>query len=201
MKKLLFTISIFAFSCFAVTAQELTQEERAAGINELSATHQYLMATLKHLTPDQLNYKSTPESWSIAECLEHIAISEETLPQMLQEMLKSPPNPASRKEINLSDEKILEMMVDRSQKLKTQEAFTPSGKYGSFEATLKAFTTKRSENMVFLKNTKEDLRNRVRELPFGKMDGYQVLLFMSGHTERHIKQMEEIKASPGFPGN
>jgi hypothetical protein len=30
-------------------------------------------------------------------------------------------------------------------------------------------------------------------------DAYQWLLFLSAHTERHTKQIEEVKATAGFP--
>jgi hypothetical protein len=36
-------------------------------------------------------------------------------------------------------------------------------------------------------------------LPFGTIDGLQILLFMSGHTERHVAQMEEVMANENFP--
>ncbi len=47
--------------------------------------------------------------------------------------------------------------------------------------------------------TEDDLRNHYAKFPFGVMDSYQVLLFMSAHTERHIYQIEEVKADPNLP--
>lgn len=36
--------------------------------------------------------------------------------------------------------------------------------------------------------------------PLGKkLDGYQWVLFISAHSERHTKQINEVKADPGFP--
>jgi hypothetical protein len=31
------------------------------------------------------------------------------------------------------------------------------------------------------------------------MTAYQLLLMLSGHTERHTEQLLEVKASPGYP--
>jgi hypothetical protein len=39
----------------------------------------------------------------------------------------------------------------------------------------------------------------VAKAPFGSVDVYQVFLMTSAHTARHTKQIEEIKADPGFP--
>ena len=51
----------------------------------------------------------------------------------------------------------------------------------------------------YLKDTADDLRNHYAQSPFGTLDGLQVLLFMSGHTERHVAQMEEVMAHADFP--
>jgi hypothetical protein len=37
------------------------------------------------------------------------------------------------------------------------------------------------------------------ELPFGTIDAYQGILFMSAHTERHVRQIEEIMDDENFP--
>ena len=34
---------------------------------------------------------------------------------------------------------------------------------------------------------------------FGTLDGYQWLLLLSTHSERHTAQIEEVKADPNFP--
>jgi hypothetical protein len=35
--------------------------------------------------------------------------------------------------------------------------------------------------------------------PVGKMDGYEFILFIAAHSERHVKQINEVKADPNFP--
>jgi hypothetical protein len=32
-----------------------------------------------------------------------------------------------------------------------------------------------------------------------KLDGYEWVLFVAGHSERHTKQINEVKADPNFP--
>jgi hypothetical protein len=32
-----------------------------------------------------------------------------------------------------------------------------------------------------------------------KLDGYEWVLFISAHSERHTKQIDEVKADPTFP--
>jgi hypothetical protein len=31
------------------------------------------------------------------------------------------------------------------------------------------------------------------------MDGYEFILFIAAHSERHVKQINEVKADPNFP--
>ncbi len=106
----------------------------------MTTTHDRLLKTLDGLSEAQLNYKSTPEVWSIAECTEHITISENSFFGMLQGTLKTPADPSRRAEVKMSDEQILKMIADRSEKVKTQEAFEPTRKFGSHDATVKEFT-------------------------------------------------------------
>jgi hypothetical protein len=35
--------------------------------------------------------------------------------------------------------------------------------------------------------------------PAVEMDLYQMFFMISAHTERHVKQMREVMADPGFP--
>ncbi len=38
------------------------------------------------------------------------------------------------------------------------------------------------------------------DTPLGrKLDAYQWVLLISAHCERHMKQIEEVKADPNFP--
>jgi hypothetical protein len=59
--------------------------------------------------------------------------------------------------------------------------------------------TKRGEHIAYLKTTTDDHRNHYGKLQFGTIDGLQILLFISGHTERHVAQMEEVMANENFP--
>jgi hypothetical protein len=65
------------------------------------------------------------------------------------------------------------------------------------EAVLAAISS-RARTIEFLKAT-PDLRDHVTESFLGPMDAYQWLLYASAHTERHTKQIEEVKAGPNFP--
>jgi len=199
MKTLIITLSLFTLVAFTGVRGGLSKGERTAAVEEMNSSHDHLLIALRNLSEEQLNFKSDSDSWSIAECVEHITISEMTFSEMIQGLLQTPANPKNRAEIKLSDKDLIAMIVDRSQKVKTQKPFEPTGKFGSHAATLEAFETKRAANIEFVKTTDADLRNRTQPFPFGTVDAYQVLLFMSAHTERHVRQIEEIIVHENFP--
>ncbi len=199
MKKLLLPIVALVLVSFTVTTSSLSKNERRAAANEMKGTYAHLLKTIKGLSDAQLNFKPNPETWSVAECTEHIAISEENIFGLLEKALQTPADPSKRSEVKMSDAQIMKILVDRSNKVKTRKPFEPTGRFGSHKATVKAFKAKRKGNIKFVKKTKEDLRNHYTQLPFGTVDGYQILLFMSAHTERHISQIKEVMAHPDFP--
>ena len=91
------------------------------------------------------------------------------------------------------------MIADRSQKVKTAEPFEPSGQFGSTEETLGALLAIRQELMEYIETTEDDLRNRYAKLPFGTVDAAQFIVFIAGHMERHVLQMEEVMEDEDFP--
>ncbi|PKA84562.1 DinB family protein [Ulvibacter sp. MAR_2010_11] len=199
MKKLILPFLVFALVSFTTSNVKLTDFEREKAVKEMTKTHDLLLDAVAGLSDEQLNFKSSPDSWSIAECVEHIAISENNIFGMQQGTLKTPADPSKRDQVKMTDDQILEMIVDRSTKFKTQEPFEPTGKYGTYAATLDEFKNRRIENIDYVVNTDDDLRNHYMELPFGVLDAYQGLLFMSAHTERHVRQIEEIMSDENFP--
>ena len=199
MKKLIFPIVVLTMVSFGVIPSGLTDKDREMTIAELNKTQERFMKVVGGLSEAQLNFKPSPESWSVAECVEHLAISEGMIGGLLQGALKTPADPSMRDSVLIPDEKLLAMISSREKKVKTGEAFEPSGKFGSHVEAVNAFLDKRGEHIEYVKTTNDDLRNHYGKLPFGTVDGVQILLFMSGHTERHVAQMEEVIAHENYP--
>lgn len=99
----------------------------------------------------------------------------------------------------MTDEQIIKMITDRSNKVKTKEPFEATNAFGSPEGALKEFTSKRDEHISYVKSTNENLCTHFNDMPFGKMDSYQTILFMAGHTQRHTMQAKEVMADVNFP--
>jgi hypothetical protein len=64
---------------------------------------------------------------------------------------------------------------------------------------VKHFVESRSRTINFLQKA-EDLRAHAVDSPLGKkLDAYQWILYISAHSERHTKQINEVKMDPDFP--
>ena len=191
------TLVLFSFSA---DTGELTKEERQMLSKQLTEARDHMLTVLDGLTDEQLNFKPDETTWSIADVVEHLAIVESTFGDMVQKTVAAGPNPTLKDSLVFTDEQIMPVVTDRSNKVKTAKPFEPSGKFGSHEATVQAFLEKRKELIDYVKTTDDDLRNRYnRELPFGIVDGVQLIMFTAAHSERHVLQMEEVMANPDFP--
>ncbi len=199
MKRLLLFLVTAACLNITFAQQSLTKEERNKVIDHLKSSQSELLKTVKGLSEEQLNFKPEEGAWSVAECMEHIAISENSIFGAFQMAMQGDPDPSLRSEVKMSDDQVLGFIQSRESKVKTRKEFEPSGKFKDYDGSLAEFKDKRKLNMKYIKATKEDLRNRYFDFPFGKLDAYQVILFMSGHTKRHTDQIKEVMASANFP--
>ncbi len=197
-KLLLLTGIVFLMS-FDVLSPGITDAERKRAVDLLSDSRDNLLKKVKGLSTEQLNFKASPESWSIAECVEHLALSENNIFGMYQSGMKVAADPSKRSEVKMTDDAVVGLIIDRTNKIKTSEMFVPSNKFGSYDATLKEFTVKRNNSINYVKTTTDDMRNHYNDLPFGKIDTYQTILFMAGHSKRHTAQIDEVMTNTNYP--
>ncbi len=178
-----------------------SKADRKNAINYFKETRRALAKEISGLTETQLNWKPADSVWSIADCVEHIAISEKNLFDWAMSTLKEPANAGRRSELKADDEGVKKMITDRSFKVKTSETFKPTGQFGNTDGSHKAFKERRTALINYMKHTQDDLRNHFATTPMGLLDTYQLLIFLSGHTKRHTMQIAALKAMPGFPSS
>jgi len=178
----------------------ITSKERRFLIEELKESKAGVQKSVKGLTDEQLNFKAGAENWSIKECLQHIALAENNLWNIADASLKKTPNPEKKTDIKVKDEGLLTLLTTRDKKLEAPESFKHvKANWKTAEETLDAFKDKRTSLIKYAKTSTADMRNHVLQMPIGKIDAYQMLLYISAHTKRHILQIEELKTNPAFP--
>ncbi|HEV2991176.1 MAG TPA: DinB family protein [Candidatus Angelobacter sp.] len=188
----------------ADTGQTLTKADREKGIAELEGSRQAFLDATKGLSAAQWNFKSAPDRWSIAECAEHIALSEAFIFGVVtKQVMSTPVTPEKRDAVKGKDEVLVKMLQDRSHKATAPEPIDPAKhEKMSGEEAIKQFLASRAHTIEYIKTTQDDLRDHFFDHPvpaIGTLDAYQWILLISGHSRRHTLQILEVKADPNFP--
>jgi hypothetical protein len=194
MRRLSTSILIVLSCAASLGAEPLKPADRQRLLAHLEMTERWLVGELDGLSGAQLTFKMTPESWSIMDVIEHLAVAEPQYWKQLQDSLKQP---VGEVKPPATDAAILWYGIDRTNRTRTGEARVPKGRYASIAASLGDFRKLRATMVDFAKTTQEDLRGRL--LIEGNMDVYQWYLMISTHSQRHLLQIQEIKAHQAYP--
>jgi hypothetical protein len=186
-------------SVAASSAQELTQAEKEHALQYLESTKKDVLDATKGLSEAQWNFKPGPDRWSVAQVMEHIAAAEDFIRvDFVQKKVLTLPAGDQGRDVKKMDAAVEAMIPDRSHKAQAPEPLVPNNRFGSPEGSLKHFLESREITEQFLRAT-PGLRDHVMDGPVGKMDGYEFILFIAAHSERHVKQIKEVEADPNFP--
>jgi hypothetical protein len=186
-------------SAGAVRGQEVTQAEKDRALQYLESTKKGVLEATKGLSDAQWNFKAGPDRWSIAQVMEHIAAAEDFIRGMDAEQVMKAPAVADR-DLKKSDDAVMANVPDRSHKLQAPEPLVPTNRFGSPQGSIQHFVESRAKTEEFLKTT-SGLRDHVTDSPMGKLDAYEFVLLIAAHSERHTKQILEVKADPNYPKN
>jgi hypothetical protein len=194
---------LFAMALTPLVAATLTEEDRNFAIKELENSRRLLMESLKGVTAEQWKFKPAPDRWSIAECVEHLTLTEDALMQFVAEKLLKTEPIQRLGAINRQDDlEILKSAKDRSRKAIASESLRPTNQWPRRNLLLDEFRRRRERTVEYARGTSDDLRAHVEQVGPGRVrDGFQYLLIISGHTERHVVQIEEIKKNPQYPSD
>jgi hypothetical protein len=196
-------IAMLAVMCLPLCAADahMTAEERAKVMNYLEESRKEFLAAIDGVTEEQWKWKPAPERWSVGETAEHIVLAEALLFGTVKTAIGAPPNPAWEEKTKGKTEFIEKVMAPRLGKATAPEPIVPSGKMTQAQVR-ETFLKQRVEIEKFAKETQIALKEYTAEHPFpvfGTLSAYQWLIYAPLHTERHDKQIAEVKATAGYP--
>ncbi|MBL8191739.1 MAG: DinB family protein [Acidobacteria bacterium] len=185
----------------APKAATLTSDERKEAIKYLEETRKNFLDSVKGLSEAQWKFRAAPDRWSVAEVAEHIAVSEETLMNLVTErIMKSPATPEKKEAAKSKDAQLRNQVVDRSTKVQAPEMLKPTNRWATQAELVKSFNTSRDKTINYIQTTQEDVRSHFGPHPILKdLDAYQWITLISAHSARHTAQINEVKADPNFP--
>ena len=200
-KALLFASCVLGgFLSPVLQAENPASDDLDQAVMYLEKTRTGVVEATRGLSVEQWNFKPATNRWSAAEVTEHIAAAEDFLMGLIQSQVMKAPARTEPEDVKALDAFILRQIPDRTHKAQAPEALQPGNRFGSPEDSLKHFQDSRAKTIEFVKTTK-DLRQHAYKSPqLGKtLDGYEWVLFIAAHSERHTKQIDEVKADPKFP--
>ncbi len=196
--------------CIGLTAyaadQKLSSSELERGRQYLQQTRNYVVGATVGLSEAQWKFKPAPDRWSIAEIVEHIVLVQELELGPIREQLAKAPAASADRDYKKVDAIVVNQFPDRLNKFQAPEAFQPAGRWAPSVA-LDRLLKNYGRLIEYLEST-PDLRQHTLDAPplkaiskgaFESMDGYEWVLATAAHTERHTKQILEVKADPNFP--
>jgi uncharacterized damage-inducible protein DinB len=168
-------------------------------VEYLAHSRERLVLAVEGLSFQQQNFRPAEDRWSIADCMEHLTVVESNVLRGIQKVLQSPPE-TRQNEVQGKEWAILEKVPAREGRVRGPAEVMPQGRWLDFDELLRQFEAARERSLRFSAVTQADLRSHFFPHPIlGLLDCYQWLLFLAAHCERHVRQMEEVKAAPGYP--
>jgi hypothetical protein len=174
-------------------------------LSELNASDQRAVTLAQPLNLEQLNWKPGPGQWSIGQCLEHLAVSNEVYGAAITEALAAAPQ-GSASEIHPGwfARYFIREYVAPAEKPRRHKAPPKIAVTKDVDANIlqRFLDTNRATRRLVDRATGVDV-NRVRfKNPFVFWVRFTVgagLEIMSKHEQRHLLQAERVRNAPGFP--
>lgn len=189
------TFALLILSVPMLPAATPTDLDRQRVIAHFQMTESWLADEIAGLSPEQLRFRPSPTVWSVTDCVEHLVLAERNYWSMYQGAMKQPP---VKKGSPSQDVDRLWYGIDRTERAKTVGSETPKSTFPDAATALAEFRKLRTEMLGYIQTTQEDWRHHL--IPEWSRDGYQWLVMISAHSQRHILQIREIKHDANFPG-
>lgn len=188
-------ICLLAFPSFA---GQMSVQDREHLLVHFEMTTQMVAEQVRGLSRAQLEYKASPDRWSIREVVSHLAVAEPDYWHGVQKSVNAAPDMDHKKSVN-TDADIMWYGIDRVVHTKTGGGHEKVDTYKDLNEALGKFQVLRATMIEYIKTTNDDLRAHSVGDGAEVIDCWQWMLEISTHSERHIQQIREIKNDPNFP--
>jgi hypothetical protein len=194
-----YKIPIGMLTAIALFAEDSASVDRTKLLDHLDTSAGGFERSIKGLTPEQWKFKPSTDVWSVAECAEHIVLTENLLRDMVANKILNGPVKTDRAG-RATDDEVLAMITNRTKKATAPEMLKPSGQFTDPAAALAKFNDSRMKTLALVKSNAAFRAHTAPHSALKKdLDAQQWLLYLSGHTMRHTAQIQEVKSHSQFP--
>jgi hypothetical protein len=168
-------------------------EEKRTLLGRLADSERSLVAVATSTPEDCARVRPAEGCWSVLEVVEHITLSDR---RMWKRYLDAGPN---TNVVNPDADRFIEEVGhDRSARRNAPQHVLPVGQFASLVEGVREYRRTRSEIAAFVEDSVENFRDKLVQHPVAEMDGHQLFLLIAAHSERHTRQIEEIKNSSTY---
>jgi hypothetical protein len=168
----------------------MTTQDRDKLLTALRESREAWLASLQGAT--NINQRPEASRWSVLEVAEHVAIVENRLAGAIKDApLGDPPMPIDE----ARDHGFLVDMSNREERFQAPEVVQPTGKMQTLEEAMASFEIARASLIEHVESC-ADLRERTTtHRKFGRVSAYEMSLIGAAHTNRHAKQVAEVRTA------
>ena len=175
--------------------------DRDALIPMLRESARAFVDSFAGLSQPQLSFPPAPDRWSISETAEHVILAEVGSSKLMRgRMIRESTPPDVLAATAGGDARIDARLKVRAGVLRAPDFVMPKGRWATTGEMVEAFDESRQATIEFLTTTPLDLATYAAPHPaLGPLTGLQWAYFLVRHCLRHVEQIEEVKASAGYP--
>ncbi|MES1258236.1 MAG: DinB family protein [Acidobacteriota bacterium] len=169
----------------------MNAERRAAIVRILEESSEAFHAAVGAVPEDRVRFTPGPDRWCVLEIVEHVALAERGMFQLLKTAAADPANEGLERPER--EAFISSVVANREKRGQAPERARPLGRFTTVPEGLRQFAAARQATILFARETPVDLFRVTATHPlFGPVNGYEMLLIMAGHPRRHGSQIEEL---------
>jgi len=158
-------------------------------------------AAFRGVSAEQVHFKPAPERWSIAETVEHVTVAETGSGKLIRGRLVREAPPPELLALTAEGEARVEgRLGQRGPAVRAPDIVLPTGRWSTPDEMIAVFEESRQTTIDFVATTELDLTQFAAPHPaLGPLNGHQWAYFLVRHCLRHIDQIDDVKAAPGYP--
>lgn len=162
------------------------------------------------LTDEQLNWKPAPKSWSIAQCLDHLAVTSEKFDQ---DFAKAIAHGREKRRVTgavryrptmLGGWLVKQLTPDAKRKMPAPKVFRPS-EGSAIKGALERFLGQQEKFLSFVNDARGIDYNKTRlrspVTPLMRYSLADAFVMTVVHGQRHLAQARRVREMSGFPRN
>lgn len=185
--KLLLSMVLLTTAATLYAQGTISKDEHRFITDYLKRTESDMITALNGIDESIWTKKANAESWSPAECAEHVLLAEIGLMGQIKKALA---NESGQDDLRANDAWLISKISDRG--VKVQTPLNPKNGQMKKQEVISKLKALRKQILDFLNDDSLELRNHYGRSPYGKADAYQLLIVIAGHSMRHTAQIHEI---------